>query len=214
MEFLENIFDNIYKNNIWNMGQNESKSGLGSTDEYTINIRNKLINFIKEKQINKLLDTSCGDWNWMKNIKNDIPNYLGLDIVKDIVDKNNELYSNNNIKFIHTDFLSYIKTQKDKSIDLILCRHTLEHLPTEYNIEFLKECKRVCKYLFVTGYNNLSKTNSELPDSIYRPINLKLPPYSDILCSYYNFEFYDGPDFKFFPELIMNVYYFGDNYTE
>ncbi len=214
MEFLENIFDNIYKNNIWNMGQNESKSGLGSTDEYTINIRNKLINFIKEKQINKLLDTSCGDWNWMKNIKNDIPNYLGLDIVKDIVDKNNELYSNNNIKFIHTDFLSYIKTQKDKSIDLILCRHTLEHLPTEYNIEFLKECKRVCKYLFVTGYNNLSKTNSELPDSIYRPINLKLPPYSDILYSYYNFEFYDGPDFKFFPELIMNVYYFGDNYTE
>ena len=211
MQNLQNIFDNIYKNDIWNMGQNESKSGLGSSNEYTINIRNKLIDFIKDKSINKLLDTSCGDWNWMKYIKNNLPNYIGLDIVKDIVDKNNELYSNNNIKFIHTDFLSYIKTLEDKSIDLILCRHTLEHLPTEYNIEFFKECKRVCKYLFVTGYNNLSKTNSELPNTIYRPINLKLSPYSDILYCYYNFEFYDGPTFECLPEMIMNVYYFGDH---
>ena len=100
MENLEIIFDNIYKNDVWNMGQCDSKSGLGSSNEYTINIRNKLINFIKEKSINKILDTSCGDWNWMKYIKNELPNYLGLDIVKDIVNINNELYSNENTKFI------------------------------------------------------------------------------------------------------------------
>lgn len=193
------------------MGQSDSKSGLGSSNEYTINIRNKLINFIKEKSINKILDTSCGDWNWMKTIKNVLPDYLGLDIVKDIVNKNNELYSNDNIKFIHTDFLSYIKTQQDKSFDLILCRHTLEHLPTEYNIEFLKECKRVCKYLFVTGYNDLRKDNVQVPNTIYRPINLKLSPYLEILNPYYNHEFYDGPTYSFLSEMIMNVYYFGEN---
>jgi ubiquinone/menaquinone biosynthesis C-methylase UbiE len=77
----------------------------------------------------------------------------------------------------------------DKSFDLILCRHTLEHLPTEYNIEFLKECKRVCKYLFVTGYNKLDITNRQVPNTIYRPINLKLSPYLEILNPYYIHEF-------------------------
>jgi ubiquinone/menaquinone biosynthesis C-methylase UbiE len=190
------------------MGQNESKSGLGSTNEYTINIRNKLISFIKENSIKNILDTSCGDWFWMRLIKNDLPNYTGLDIVKDIVNKNNELYSSSNIQFIHTDFLSFIKKQDDKSIDLILCRHTLEHLPTEYNIEFFIECKRVCKYLFVTGYNNMDKTNSELYDTNYRQINLKLSPYSDILNSFYKLEFYDGPTYTFLSEMVMNIYDF------
>jgi hypothetical protein len=46
---FENIFDNIYKNDLWHMGQDESKSGLGSTINYTENIRKKIVDFIKEK---------------------------------------------------------------------------------------------------------------------------------------------------------------------
>ena len=181
MQNLQNIFDNIYKNDIWNMGQNESKSGLGSSNEYTINIRNKLIDFIKDKSINKLLDTSCGDWNWMKYIKNNLPNYIGLDIVKDIVDKNNELYSNNNIKFIHTDFLSYIKILEDKSIDLILCRHTLEHLPTEYSIEVVREIRRVSKRALITSNTHQGNSSIQPNGSNARVINLEKDEYHTIL---------------------------------
>jgi ubiquinone/menaquinone biosynthesis C-methylase UbiE len=205
---MEGIFVDIYKNDKWNMGQNESKSGLGSTSDFTQNIKNTLISFIDKKSIHSLLDTSCGDWAWMKTIQNSLPNYTGLDIVKDIVDKNTQLYSNNNIKFVHSDFLTYIKNQNDKSIDLILCRHTLEHLPTEYNLDFLNECKRVCKYLFVTGYNNIDIKNTHLSDSIYRPINLKHPPYSNILNSFYESEFYDGPTDGSAREMVMNIYNF------
>jgi len=210
MNNLEVIFNNIYQKNIWNMGQSESKSGLGSTNEYTINIRKFLIDFIRNNSVKNILDTSCGDWNWMKEIKSDLPNYIGLDIVKDIVDINNNLYSNDNIKFAHNDFLTFIKRQKNKSFDLILCRHTMEHLPTEYNLEFLNECKRVCKYLFVTGYNNNNTINSQLPDTNYRPINLKLPPYSYIIEPFYKDEFYDGPTNIFLQEMIMNIYDFSN----
>jgi hypothetical protein len=35
---LENCFTDIFVNNKWNMGQNESKSGIGSTIDYTQNI--------------------------------------------------------------------------------------------------------------------------------------------------------------------------------
>jgi len=36
---LEHIFTDIYNNNVWCMGQNDSKSGLGSSDNFTKHIR-------------------------------------------------------------------------------------------------------------------------------------------------------------------------------
>ena len=44
----------------------------------------------------------------------------------------------------HGDCLIEMSKILDRSIDLILCRHTLEYLPTEYNIEFFKECALLC----------------------------------------------------------------------
>ena len=49
IEHMQRTFDNIYNNNVWNMGQNESKSGLGSTTEYTDNIKKALVHFTKDK---------------------------------------------------------------------------------------------------------------------------------------------------------------------
>uniref|UniRef100_A0A6C0KPE1 Uncharacterized protein n=1 Tax=viral metagenome TaxID=1070528 RepID=A0A6C0KPE1_9ZZZZ len=57
MNNLEQIFTNIYVQNNWRMGQDESRSGFGSTKDYTKNIRNKLVEFIKDKSINSILDT-------------------------------------------------------------------------------------------------------------------------------------------------------------
>jgi ubiquinone/menaquinone biosynthesis C-methylase UbiE len=208
MDSFSKCFTDIYLNDRWNMGQNESKSGAGSTLISTKNIRDTLLQFIKDKSINSMLDTSCGDWNWMKTIKDELCNYTGLDVVKHIIDNNNSMYSNDKTNFINIDFLTYIKQQQDNSVDLILCRHTLEHLPSEYNIEFLNECKRVCKYLFVTSYDDDNRFNTELPSSVYRPINLMKPPYLNILNQYYFTKFYDGPSNTYVPEMYMYVYNF------
>jgi ubiquinone/menaquinone biosynthesis C-methylase UbiE len=208
INYIENMFTNIYLNDGWNMGQNESKSGLGSTLLYTENIRKELVQIIQDKSISNMLDTSCGDWYWMKLIQNELCDYTGIDVVKKIVENNNNNFSNGKTRFVHSDFLTYIKNLPDKSIDLIFCRHTLEHLPSGYNISFLNEAKRVCKYLLVTGYNDINKKNIELLNSTYRPINLEFDPYSSILSQYNIYKFYDGPTNFYASEMYMYMYKF------
>ena len=139
-----------------------------------------------------MIDTSCGDWNWVRIISKHLPDYTGLDIVENIVHVNNEKFSNSKTRFIHSDSVSFLELQADKSYDLILCRHTLEHLPSNYVISYLKEALRVGKYLLITSdhrYENIELPNNE---SYYRPINLELTPY-DFMCKYLKDRIYDGP---------------------
>ena len=42
-----------------------------------------------------MLDGGCGDFNWMQKIVNNFDYYLGIDVVDEIINKNNELYKNN-----------------------------------------------------------------------------------------------------------------------
>ena len=190
---LRTRFENIYSNNTWNMGQNETLSGLGSTLSYTTSIRKSLVEIIKQKNIKNMIDTSCGEWNWKKQIKHELCDYTGIDIVKEVIDRNNTLYKNEKINFIQHDMLSYIKTKPDLSVDLIMCRHTLEHLPRDYNLDFIKECRRVSKYLLIT--TKKFSYNKELSgDDTYRPINLETEPYASLLSKYHIMDIYDGPD--------------------
>ena len=211
---LQQIFTGIYQNNLWSMGQNDSKSGLGSSDDFTKHIQQYLIETVNRHQIKNMIDTSCGDLRWMKWV---LPflncDYLGLDIVENIVVENekqcNNIKNNHNIAFKHASFLEYLESLPNKSVDLILCRHTCEHLPTEYVLRFIEQAKRVSKYLLLTTHR-LATENREvvLTETPYRPINLSLPPYSNVLQSYLIEETYDGPSSHNRPEMFIHLYHF------
>jgi ubiquinone/menaquinone biosynthesis C-methylase UbiE len=98
----------------------------------------------------------------------------------------------------------------NNSIDLIFCRHTLEHLPTQYNIEFINECKRVTKYLLITTKTISSTTPINIDLNIdkesYRPINLELTPYVELLNEYFIKKIYDGPSDHIDNEMKMCFY--------
>lgn len=210
---LKSIFSDIYKGDLWSMGQQESKSGLGSSLKYTQNIRETLLKVVNEYNIKNIVDTSCGDWYWMKLIRDKLPcKYVGIDIVSDLIENNTKKYGNENTIFVCGDFLSVLRSLSDKSVDLLLCRHTCEHLPTEYVLEFIKEAKRVSKFLLLTTKttDNASPVNRDLvlTETPYRPINLFLHPYSLLLNEYLIEKIYDGPcDIKD-PEMYINFYKF------
>jgi 2-polyprenyl-3-methyl-5-hydroxy-6-metoxy-1,4-benzoquinol methylase len=189
---LEEQFRDTYINFKWRHGNNESKSGLGSTLDFTSGYRNNLIELIKKYKLNKILDCSCGDWNWMKTISNDLNEYVGLDIVKEIVDTNNHNFSSEKIKFINNDMLTYLENCNEK-YDLIISRHTFEHLPTEYVLNVMSQIKNKTKYFLFSGQNNLiQNTDINFDGCSSRNINLELDPYISLLGKPI-YSFYDSP---------------------
>ena len=182
---MKEKFTNTFDNDGWHMGSGESKSGLGSSLVYTEHFRNNLVRIIKQYDINKMFDCSCGDWHWMKEIKGLLPEYVGNDIVDSLVAINNQNYGTDKISFVSNDMLSQMKTYEDNHFDLVVCRHTLEHLTNNYCFDVINEIKRVSKYAIITS-TNTGSVNIELSNmdgAASRMINLDLTPFVELLGS-------------------------------
>jgi hypothetical protein len=173
----EELFTYYYDTNKW--GNVESLSGPGSSIEATSNVREQIKGIINEFKIKKLLDAPCGDFHWFKMI--DIPsdtNYIGGDIVKKMVDLNNQKYSKSNIKFIYLDIIN----DKIPQVDLWLCRDTLFHFSnSDINIVLSGLKTSQIKYFLSTTYPD-STVNSDIITGDFRPINLEKTPF----CLQYN----------------------------
>jgi len=179
---MQNLFIETYRHNKW--GSSESFSGVGSQLNYTYNFRTKLEEIILTKKIKTIFDCSCGDWRWMSQVNFYGAKYIGNDIVPDIIERNKNLFLKDNITFINNDCLSSLKELEDRSIDLIICRHTLEHIETEYCVEVCKEIKRVGSFALITSNNTeTGKSNIALNMDGHsaRQIDLEKPPFFDIL---------------------------------
>lgn len=185
---LKKAYKIFYNRGMWKPVEGGSKSGIGSNIEYSKSYSENLNQIIKEYNIEKIFDCSCGDWFWMQNIKDNFKSYIGNDICEDLIKENKEKYESNNIKFVCNDMLSQMKLYNDLEFDLVICRHTFEHLPTDYNLNCISEMKRVSKYAIITSANlhYSNNKNSELIfndnfDPPYNSINLDLEPYKNIL---------------------------------
>lgn len=98
-------------------------------------------------------------------------NYCGIDIVDDLIKKNNQIYSNLNIRFFKEDIIN-------KSIpksDLVICRDFLIHLSNKDIKRFLLNLKLTnFKYLLINGYEGKSTNiyNKEIMTGDFREINI------------------------------------------
>ena len=169
-------FDFIYKTNFW--GSTESFSGSGSEIRNTENIRNQIKNIINKYNIKKILDAPCGDFNWIKLIIDDQLEYIGADIVENLIFNNINDYKSKNINFITLD----ITKDKLPDADLMLCRDCLIHLSNLNVKKFIQNFKNSkIKYLLLTSYetkkDEFGFKNKDIQDGDCRDINLLKPPF-------------------------------------
>lgn len=169
----EDIFTHNYENKTW--GNEESRSGAGSSKEYTQNIRNKLPELISELNISTILDSPCGDYYWFKLIKwYGSINYIGGDIVKPMIIKNKAQFGSENIDFIDLDIIN--NTLPDA--DIWLCRDCFLHLSNHDIFLTMNNFFRSnIEYILLSNYPSCKK-NRNTPTGSGRFYNLLLPPFN------------------------------------
>ena len=169
---MEGIFSFIYKHNLWE--NEESVSGRGSTLARTTVIRKEIPSLFKELNVHSLLDAPCGDFNWMRQIELELEMYIGVDVVPELIFRNNEMFASPTKKFILLD----ISKDTLPSVDVILCRDCLIHFSLEDIDATIKNFKRSkSKYLLATNHIDVKK-NVEIRTGEWRSVNLQLPPFN------------------------------------
>ena len=174
MNNYKDTFSEIFKKNKWK--NTESRSGNGSTIQYTENLRKHLPLIYKKYNIETVFDAPCGDFNWMKLVTSSTNNqYIGGDIVDDIIIQNKQ-YETNKISFINFDI---IKTPFP-SADLWICRHSLIHLSESDIIKSLENfLKSDIKYLLTTTHKNKKGfVNNDIITGGFRLLDLFKEPYN------------------------------------
>jgi SAM-dependent methyltransferase len=167
----EEVFGDIYHSNFW--ANSDSRSGAGSDLVQTEVIRRKLPTLIKELGVKTMLDIPCGDWHWMKeaDLKTD---YIGADIVPEMVSRNKELYSNDRCQFM---VLNLIKDDLPK-VDMIFSRDVLVHLSFEDIFSALHNIQSSgSSYLLTTTFTGRD-SNIDIKTGDWRTLNLQLTPFN------------------------------------
>ncbi len=168
----KSIFEKYYDDNSW--GNNESFSGPGSTIKSTIYVREVIEEVIDRYKIKSIVDSPCGDFNWMQLVNLKKTKYIGYDIVSKIINDNNKKYSCKLKKFKE---LNIIKNKPLKS-DLIFCRDALVHFSnSDIKTTIINFKKSNSKYLLTTTFPNTNE-NRWIKTGMWRPINLTKEPFN------------------------------------
>ena len=175
----EKRFDTIYREKLWGVNEeNEGYSGGGSDLENVLSYYEYLIQFIKDHHIRSVVDLGCGDWTFSKWIDWTGIDYVGYDVVASVVEKNQQKYGSDNIRFVHANFL----TEDLPEADLMICKHVLQHIPNRDVFTFLKQLPKFTHSLILNarpvGGENIEHSISEIfPFWDDRGIDIRLPPF-------------------------------------
>jgi len=169
---IKDTFTFINKNKYWK--SQESVSGDGSEVEVTKELIYQLEVLLKSNKITSILDIPCGDFNWMKHTDLKDVDYIGADIVENLIIENTSKYKSKNLVFKALDLT------KDSlpNVDVIFCRDCLVHLSYKDLYKALKRIKESnSKYLLTTTFAKCDK-NKDIITGQWRKLNFEIAPFN------------------------------------
>ncbi len=172
--YSKELFTHIYNTHAW--PGKESYSGPGSTLKETAIIRKKIPELLQELNAKIFLDAPCGDFNWMQHVDlSCLDQYIGMDIVEPLIQKNKQKYENENRLFLCAN----IVTDPLPQADVILCRDCLVHLKFQDIRQALKNMKASgVTYLLTTTFPRIQLNRDLKKTGQWRRLNLQRPPFN------------------------------------
>jgi hypothetical protein len=167
----EEIFTDIYRNNKW--GGDVSLSGRGSEGVQIRFIAEQLPIIFREFNIKSIIDVPCGDFHWMNSVDRHGVDYVGGDIVKELIEVNREQFASDHVRFQHIDLLR----NPLPTADLVFCRDCLVHFS---NSDVMTALKNIChsgsRLLLTTSFVS-RKSNADIVTGQWRPLSLQAGPF-------------------------------------
>lgn len=169
---LESIFANIHRSNL--LVGDESVSGPGSCLVQTAEIRQRLPLLVSAFDVRSFLDAPSGDFHWLRDVNLRLDQYIGVDIVPQLVSQNQTRYGGRGREFV----CSNITTDVLPKVDLIFNRDCLVHFSYADIIRALRNFKvSGTKYLLMTTFTN-RRANPDIVTGDWRPLNFQLEPFN------------------------------------
>jgi SAM-dependent methyltransferase len=166
----EHVFSRIYARREW--GEEGSASGPGSGIARTAAIRELLPPLLRELEIGVLLDAGCGGFHWQRLVDLPVHEYVGVDVVPELISGLCERYAAPGRRFISADITSSCLPRAD----FVLCREVLMHFPDEDVLAAVSNLKRTGARWLLTTTFAARPVNEPIELGMWRPLNLEAPP--------------------------------------
>ncbi len=174
---LETVFDSIYESGRWGRAGNfEGTSGSGSSARNSEAYLAFLQDFLRERGIGSVVDGGCGDWQFSRLIDWGGASYTGYDASRIVIERNSKSFANENIKFVHGNFLSVDLPPAD----LLIVKDVLQHLSNR-NIHRAVEQFGKFKYVIIVNDidpETLTALNVDIRDGDYRTLDITAEPFN------------------------------------
>jgi SAM-dependent methyltransferase len=163
------LFTRYYRNNRW--GDAHSVSGRGSNLEGTEVIRQELPGLLARHGIRTLLDVPCGDGFWMRQTDLCVEQYIGADIVPDVISTLTDT-ARDHERYLCAD----VTSDPLPRADAVLCRDLLVHL--SYGM-----AKQALRNMKSSGATHLATTtfpgaeNVDISTGMWRKLDLEADPF-------------------------------------
>jgi SAM-dependent methyltransferase len=169
---LQKKFERIYETNLWS--DPDSRSGVGSNLDSTRVLRERLPAALRQLDTRLLLDLPCGDFTWMERVDLSGIEYIGGDIVPSIVERNTQLHSRNDRRFLNLDLTS----DRLPDADVLLCRDCLVHLSyANIGAVLANVARSSVRFLLTTSFPGRND-NYDVADGDWRALDFQAPPFS------------------------------------
>lgn len=166
------VFGRIYRSNAW--GAEESRSGPGSTTDQTRQLRQLLPRLLAELGITTMLDAPCGDFAWMREVELPVTQYIGADLVPELIQRNDALYGNAQRTFVALDLIA----DALPAAELIFCRDCLVHFSDRRIHDAIANFRRSGAVWLLTTTFPGHGPSSSIVTGQWQPLNLELPPFN------------------------------------
>lgn len=165
-------FRYILEHNHWSGA--ESVSGEGASRRQTRIIEARLPQLLRELGVDTLLDLPCGDFSWMRFVDLSVRQYIGADLLPELIEANNKQHADEKHHFVTLD----LTADPLPEADLLLCRDCLVHLSFEDIHAALENIRSSpITYLLTTTFPECEE-NEDIVTGDWRVLNLERPPFN------------------------------------